>query len=297
MLVGIILTNSGRKIVKAIVDASDLLKEAVERRKIHMSLLVADTALWASPEFHQRLLRETESVALFPNVRRARLGQGERRGQIVDGGVRLDDNSYANLAIKRATGLGKSAKGFEACHIWPLTCYKERYHTAVANLVLLPRALAGLTDHDIEIQKALQYRAFELYGWHPEERPQPVKPTFYPTEWRNPLTDPAVKIGTEPVSKEKDRNLQSSIERWSRKPDSNVHKIIALVVLSGEISRNQLVEKITKVTSSKRPSGALASLLTNGGNAYGRVLTAKNGLICIHPEVESQIRAHDWYVR
>lgn len=180
--------------MKAIVDASDLLKEAVERRNIHMSLLVADTGLWVNPEFHQRLLRDTGSVALFPNVRRARLGQGERRGQIVDGGVRLDDNSYANLAIKRATGLGKSAKGFEACHIWPLTCYKERYHTAVANLVLLPRALAGLTDHDIEIQKALQYRAFELYGWHPEEMPQPVKPIFYPAEWRDPLPDPAANL-------------------------------------------------------------------------------------------------------
>lgn len=180
--------------MNTVVDASDLLKEAVERRNIHMSLLVADTGLWANPEFHQRLLRDTRAVALFPNVRRARLGQGERRGQIVEGGVRLDDNSYANLAIKRATGLGKSAKGFEACHIWPLTCYEERYHTAVANIVLLPRALAGLTDHDIEIQKALQYRAFELYGWHPEEEPQPVKPIFYPAEWRNPLPDPAANL-------------------------------------------------------------------------------------------------------
>jgi len=183
-----------RSIVKPIIDASQLLLEAVERHKIHLSLLVADTGFWVSPEFHKRLVQDTGSVAVFPKVRRAR-GQGERRGQIVDG-VQLDDNTYANIAIKRAAGLGKSAKGFETCHIWPRTCYDERYHTAIANIVLLPRALAGLSDHDIEIQKALQYRAFELYEWYPEGMPQPVKPEFYPTVWREPLPDPAVKART-----------------------------------------------------------------------------------------------------
>jgi hypothetical protein len=183
-------TLEARNVVKPIVDASKLLLEAVERHKIHLSLLVADTGFWVSPEFHKRLLQDTGSAAVFPKVRRAR-GQGEQRGQIVDG-VQLDDNTYANIAIKRAAGLGKSAKGFETCHIWPRTCYDERYHTAIANIVLLPRALAGLSDHDIEIQKALQYRAFELYEWYPEGMPQPVKPEFYPTEWREPLPDPAV---------------------------------------------------------------------------------------------------------
>jgi hypothetical protein len=183
-----------RSIVKPIIDASKLLLEAVERHKIHLSLLVADTGFWVNPEFHKRLVQDTGSVAVFPKVRRAR-GQSEQRGQIVDG-VQLDDNTYANIAIKRAAGLGKSAKGFETCHIWPRTCYDERYHTAIANIVLLPRALAGLSDHDIEIQKALQYRAFELYEWYPEGMPQPVKPEFYPTEWREPLPDPVVKART-----------------------------------------------------------------------------------------------------
>lgn len=179
--------------MKPIIDASKLLLEAVKRNNIHLSLLVADTGFWVNPEFHKRLVQNTGSAAVFPKVRRARIGQGERRGQIVDG-VRLDDNSYANGAIKRAAGLGASAKGFETCHIWPRTCYDERYHTAIANIVLLPRALAGLSDHDIEIQKALQFRAFELYEWYPEGMPQPVKPEFYPTEWREPLPDMAVKI-------------------------------------------------------------------------------------------------------
>lgn len=174
--------------MKPKVIASELLLEAVRRHNIHLSVLVADTGLWANPDFHLRLVQDTDSAAMFPRVRRARIGQGEQRGQIVDG-IRLDDNSYANVAIKRAVGLGKSAEGFEACHIWPLTCYDERYHTAPANIVLLPRAIAGLSDHDSEIQKALQYRSFELYGWWPEGIDEPRQPEFYPECWREPLPD------------------------------------------------------------------------------------------------------------
>lgn len=114
------------------------------------------------------------------------MSKGEKRGQILDG-IRLDDNSYANVALKRALGLHRlQLEGFEACHIWPRTCYDQRFHTVIANLVLLPRALAGLTDHDLEIQASLQYRAFELYGWFPKGTPIPRKPSFYPSHWRDP---------------------------------------------------------------------------------------------------------------
>ena len=282
--------------------ASKLLLEAVERHNIHLSLLVADTGLWVNPEFHNRLVRDTGSAAIFPRVRRARIGQGEQRGQIVDG-VRLDDNSYANVAIKRAAGLGKSAEGFEACHIWPLTCYDERYHTAIANIVLLPRALAGLSDHAIEIQKALQYRALELYGWHPKEKLQPVKPEFYPSKWREPQPDvktprmvsASSRSVSDKTSQEKRRVLADRIADWSRRPDLNVHKIIALVVQAHDgISRDDLVKRAANVTQSKSPYGAVASLLTDSGNAYGRVFADYDGLIRIHPEVKEQVRALTW---
>lgn len=285
--------------------ASEWLLEAVKRHNIHLSLLVADTCIWVNPEFHNRLVRDTGSAAMFPKVRRARIGQGERRGQIVDG-VRLDDNSYANLAIKRAAGLGKSAVGFEACHIWPLTCYEERYHTAIANIVLLPRALAGLSDHATEVQTALQYRAFELYGWFPKERQQPVKPEFYPSIWREPQPDTvnertadivsaSSRSSNDKAAQENRRELADRILNWSRKPDLNVHKIIKLVVQAhGWISRDDLIQQVAEVTKSKSPYGAVASLLTDSGNAYGRVFSDTDGLIRIHPEVEEQVRALTW---
>jgi hypothetical protein len=294
--------------VKSKIVASELMFESLNRHDIHLSLLVADTGLWVNAEFHNRLVRDTGSAAMFPKVRRARIGQGERRGQIVDG-VRFDDNSYANVAIKRATGLGKSAEGFEACHIWPLTCYDERYHTAVANIVLLPRALAGLSDHAIEIQTALQYRAFELYRWYPKDMQQPVKPEFYPSNWREPQPDSAnvripssVSSSLQPtsdeLSREKRRELTDRIVDWSRSPNLNVHKIIALVVQSlNGINRNDLVKQVADFTQSKSPYGAVASLLTDSGNAYGRVFEESEGVISIHPEVKKLIHAHSWYVR
>lgn len=168
-------------------DGSSLLVEASRKHKINLSLLVAETALWANPEVHKRLLEENKSGAFYPNVRRARKGR-EKRGDVV-GGVKLDDNTYANYAIRQAIGIPpKNNKliGFATCHIWPLTCYDEKYHTAIPNLVLLPASLASLTDHN-PIQAVLQYRSFELYKWVPDGEQRPRKPRDYPDCWKRPF--------------------------------------------------------------------------------------------------------------
>ena len=116
----------------------------------------------------------------------------------------------------RHLGLGRTgADGFEACHIWPGSAYDPTCHTVLANLLLLPRPLASLSDHDVNIQAALKYRAFELYGWYPPTEQVPVKPEHYPKEWREPLAytegvrralegrksdyRTSIKIGAEPL--------------------------------------------------------------------------------------------------
>lgn len=168
-------------------DALEMYRAATRRHQIHFSVLIAETSLWASPKVHQLLLEENGTGAWFPNVRRYRPGQGEQARQTVDG-VRLDDNSYANQALKRALGIPREKlSGFEVCHIWPGTCYDPAYHTCIANLTLLPRPFSALTDHDPEIQAALKYRAYELYSWKPAEEEAPGKPEFWPTTWLPPL--------------------------------------------------------------------------------------------------------------
>ncbi|HMG75201.1 MAG TPA: hypothetical protein VK582_17005 [Pyrinomonadaceae bacterium] len=43
--------------------ASEMLIEAAQRHNIHLSVLVAETALWAHPDVHARLLSETGTTA------------------------------------------------------------------------------------------------------------------------------------------------------------------------------------------------------------------------------------------
>jgi len=171
------------------INGNDLLREATTRLGIQFSSVIAETTLWANPKVHASLLKRTGSAAWFPNTRRYKAGH-EERGTVIDG-IRLDDNSYANGAIKKALGCSiRQLTGFETCHIWPLTCYDTRYHTAIANLVLMPSAIASLSDYDPEVQAALQYRSYELYGWHPAEVMPPVRPASYPTNWSEPFPPP-----------------------------------------------------------------------------------------------------------
>lgn len=90
--------------------------------------------------------------------------------------------------------------------------------------------------------------------------------------------------------------LESRIRIWASRPHLNVHRIIGIVVNSGGvIAADALVEQIAMGTPSSNPAGAVAGLLTSRGNAYGRVLQRRDRLICLHPNLEREILAHDWH--
>ena len=271
-------------------DAQELLKMACLNRQVRFSDLVADTALWAHPETHRRQVR-LGSAAVYPKIRRARAGQGEQRG--VNNGEGFDDNSYANITIKRALGIHRSKLvGFECCHIWPNSCYDARYHTVIANLVLLPRALASFSDHDPEVQAALQYRSHDLYGWHPDDWPPPQHPDNYPLQWRAPEPDPVVVPARSPTFRGDEPVGVEKLGLWAARPDSNVYRIVDIVHRAGSIRRNQLIREIERLGISRNAPGAVASLMTNAGNAYGRALVERSGLVSIHPEIARVVRRY-----
>jgi hypothetical protein len=195
-----ILISPSQEVIKVkpltTFNADEILREAASSLNISLTDLVAAAALWVHPEIHRHLLKETGSAAWFPHIRRAR-PTNELRGQCIEG-ILLDDNTFANNAIKLSiTGSKEEFNGFETCHIWEKSCYDEKCHTALANLVLLPRSLASLSDHFKEVSAALQYRSWELYRWHPPGCSPPARPESYPKEhiWRPiPLpTDKATK--------------------------------------------------------------------------------------------------------
>lgn len=142
------------------------------------------------------------------NCKYRRAKNGEQRRETTNDDIILDDNTKANYAIKKAVLKGlekygihktdiKIFKGFEACHIWEKTCYDERYHTSVANLVLIPREIAGLTDHCDAVKELLKYESFNRFGFLPNvdnngviiQMQQPVEPNIYKSlTWRSTPT-------------------------------------------------------------------------------------------------------------
>ena len=175
-----------------ITDGDKALKQAELALGVALAEFVAATSRWAAPEVWNEVRKLHPHGAWFPNQRRFRRGAGERKGQYLDG-LRLDDNTAANGAAKLAILGHKDVQSYAVCHVWPSTCYDERYHTSIANLILVPSAIAGLTDHDPLTTQAIRFRAYELYGWHPEEVEVPTRPHGYPTIWLEPASNSDVQ--------------------------------------------------------------------------------------------------------
>lgn len=115
--------------------------------------------------------------------------------------VKYDDNTMANQAIKSAintglflklSGSNKKFSGYMACHIWDDSCHNNLFHTSVFNLVLLPKAIGGLSDYSNKVKELLQYEAAWRFGVYPEAYNKTdfaKKPKFYDdvdTLWRQP---------------------------------------------------------------------------------------------------------------
>ena len=163
-----------------VVNGDESLLSAANDLEIDLPRLVAKCAIWVDPAVFHAHKRQHPHAAWYPNCRRGR--KGEPAKGMMDG-VRFDNNSWANLAIKVAVfGSREGCINMHACHLWPETCYDARYHTSLANLILLPAPLAGLSDHHKGVAQCLQYRSYEVFGWHPEEVPAPVRPAGYPSD-------------------------------------------------------------------------------------------------------------------
>lgn len=168
--------------------------------------LIAQTSVWVEPS-------KVKKDPVYPNVKR---GPIKSKGEIISG-VRIDDNTYPNRAIKQAVSKDINFVNYVACHIWPGTQYDERYHTQLANLVLVPKVIAALTDFCPKVVDVLKYRAYELYNWYPEEETVPQKPTYYPESW-------GAFIKEEVVSKAERETDEEVLDIEDYQDDSDLNK-------------------------------------------------------------------------
>ncbi len=164
-----------QKKTKKRLNGDDLLElESFKKMENPLMDLIAESAIWVDPS-------RVPQHPIYPNVRR---GYHDEKKKTEIAGIYIDDNTYANHAIKRAISKNIEFENYITCHIWPGTPYDVRYHTQLANLVLIPRALAGLSDHFAGVIDVLKYRSWELYGFYPAGENQPQKPSYYPEKWR-----------------------------------------------------------------------------------------------------------------
>jgi hypothetical protein len=112
-----------------------------------------------------------------------------------------DDNTCANNYIKTAIlesykekfdgnplfilGTKDYFSDYEACHVWDLPG-DRRYYASIGNLVLVPRALAQLTDHCDSVKQLLRYEVWKRFGFKPDEENEPEKVSYYEKiHWRD----------------------------------------------------------------------------------------------------------------
>lgn len=176
--------------------------------------LIARTSIWVDPA-------NVSNTPVYPDKKR---GKPADKGKVIDG-IKIDDNTYANKAIKRAISKDIDFVNYTACHIWPGTTYDERYHTQLANLVLIPRVIAGLSDFCPAVVDVLKYRAFSLYGWHPEELAEPLRPDYYPEHWSDIEVLPTIIPDEEPMDLEEYLDQEDSYSQKLEEYNENREEI------------------------------------------------------------------------
>jgi hypothetical protein len=118
--------------------------------------------------------------AVFPTVRKfsKRATMGPPRGKPA---FMYDDNTTPRWALlwSHVTCVKTNdLVGWRIAHVWE-KCDQVACYTRLENLVLVPAAYAGLTDHDGPLAPYLRYHAYNHYGWRPEDEEAPKEPAEY----------------------------------------------------------------------------------------------------------------------
>jgi hypothetical protein len=144
--------------------------------------MVARTSWLAHPDTVKAI-----GKAVFPAVRARK--QNTRGGHVLqnDKAVGMyDDNTTPRWALLWAHGIPMThhPSGRTFAHVWEGADDMESY-THLANIVMVPECLAGLTDKKGPLTCYLRWHAWSVYGWKPGHVAVPEMPEDYDTvTWR-----------------------------------------------------------------------------------------------------------------
>lgn len=140
--------------------------------------LVGRFAIFLDP----RVVRAVPVV--YPKT--ARIASGRQHQGQVSKGIRYWTNQPAEAAFFAAMGVNPERyTGHIVCHVYPGSPSSPQHFTNIANLFIVPTTLASFTEWG-PVLAALQWRAFELYGYSGPAKTRPAPPAFLPRKWRAP---------------------------------------------------------------------------------------------------------------
>jgi hypothetical protein len=122
---------------------------------------------------------KTFNKAVFPTVRKnSKRATGEyKNGKF----LMYDDNTTPRWALVWShvtCGEPRELLGWRIAHVWE-KCDEVECYTRLENLLLVPAAYSGLTDHDGPLAPYLRYHAYTHYGWRPGDEQDPKEPAEY----------------------------------------------------------------------------------------------------------------------
>ena len=156
--------------------AEDLLKQY----SIDFSKLIVQTSFWVSKEIFDFITKNNKLNApgvFYPYAIRklgAEIQNETPHWKETDTGRSFIDLNFKPQNALAYSLVGKSFQaafsGYTCCHIYGGTRYTHDWKafTCVANLVLIPKPLQSLTDHDKNVVDCLKQISFHRYNWKPD---------------------------------------------------------------------------------------------------------------------------------
>jgi len=185
--------------------------EEVIRRAGYTTVVHAAAAF--SAFHHPDTVAQTRGLPLFPVVRCRDMKQREKPLD-KNGRVLMQDDNYPPTYAFSVPAGARAADDTQFNHLWSFSD-DWRYYTALWNICPTPAFVSKLTDSHPDVQAALRYRSFALYGFVPEGSTQPPKPQSYEElPWTDPL--PPVK-DLERLFRERLKRENNRVSRCVRK--------------------------------------------------------------------------------
>jgi hypothetical protein len=121
-------------------DLNNDLENSVSKDLIRLLIdVVAEKSWWVNPLIYKRIKN------IFPKTRRAH--HNEDRRQITEDGIQLWNNEIPQKALQRSPGNPRPKfRHGNVCHIYEGSVYLRTHYSNLANLVLLPRSIASLSE-------------------------------------------------------------------------------------------------------------------------------------------------------